>query len=569
MTKAKRIGDIRAPQLVGMFGPGSIVNLEKLSVMPSGTARWSVAATIQSPTFATQIAARNLIDVSKMSENGVTASLFPRTFVCRTCGTIQRKNGVTQRDLRQGFRCYRDTGPLYPSRWIIYCPKGHIDDFDYAYFVHGKSGCSERVYLTTGASIAETSVRCDCGARRAMLDAYGTKASPLRCSGYSLWLGQPGDCDARPKISMRSASDVYFGAVRSAISIEPESEPLVADVFEKLRGLNATVLQNQQSAKSALKLFSRFEDADDRDLERAINEFFLAREQPTAYRDRRRQEYDSLARDCGSPTEDLYVEALDPADISQHGFNGLFAVRKLREVRALIGFRRGGMPSDPGFDKTETGEAPSPVGQEGVFPAYENRGEGIFLTLDPKWITAWLKRPAVIARVAAFELAERRWRKSSGQTGAERARGIYVLAHTFAHILIRQLSLVSGYSQSSLRERIYASPDDENPWAGILVYTSSSDADGSLGGLVAIATDGRIADVLDQALDTLKICSSDPVCAIQQPRGFRKLNGAACHGCVVLPETCCERNNHFLDRTFAVPNTVSDDTDELCFSKPH
>ena len=100
---------------------------------------------------------------------------------------------------------------------------------------------------------------------------------------------------------------------------------------------------------------------------------------------------------------------------------------------------------------------------------------------------------------------------------------------------------------------------------GFLIYTSSSDADGSLGGLVAQATDGKLAGMIRSGLDDLAVCSSDPMCVLQSPTGFRKLNGAACHSCLILPETCCERNNRFLDRIMVVPGTLSENSRELCF----
>lgn len=54
-----------------------------------------------------------------------------------------------------------------------------------------------------------------------------------------------------------------------------------------------------------------------------------------------------------------------------------------------------------------------------------------------------------------------------------------ILVHSLAHALIRQLSLSCGYGSASLRERLYV---DTNEWemAGLLVFTSSPDADGTL-----------------------------------------------------------------------------------------
>lgn len=568
MIPSKTLGTIRAPQLVGMYGPGSIVNLEKLSVMPSGVGAWDPwSPEISAPTFAQEIRAQKLIDTASLTRAGVPVSLFPRTYVCRKCGTVQQRRDIGENDLQFGFLCEIDRGPLYPSRWVVFCQEGHIDDFDYRRFVHSGRTCDRRrVVLETGASLAETFVVCECGAKKPMSEAYRMKGTEARCGGYEPWTSDRRECSAQPKLSMRSASDVYFGAVRSAITIEPESNPSVASAFGLLGSAASSVKTDRSRAREWLKSTSAFEAATDEELDFVLDAFFKAQESPHEYRDRRYQEFQSLTRDIGSPREDLYVESVSPGALTDYGISGLCAVRKLREVRALVGFKRGGMPADPAFDEEASGsDTIASLGRPGIFPAYENRGEGIFVTLDSVRLKEWLARPEVRMRVHAFKSAELKWRTTTA-AGAGRDRGLFVLAHTFAHLLIRQVSLVCGYSQSSLRERIYASPDDEKtPWAGVLVYTASSDADGSLGGLVAQANEPDLQAIVSAAFDSLQLCSSDPICALQVPVGFRKMNAAACHGCVVLPETCCERNNAFLDRTFVVPHTVHDHSDRLCY----
>ena len=548
MGKVKSIGTIRAPQIVGMYGPGAIINLEKISVMPTGVNAWNPATpTIASPTFMREIGADRLINCSSLSSVGIPATLFPRTFVCSLCGTIQEKTTITESDLKFGFSCYADKGPLYPSRWIVYCEDGHIEDFNYRSFLkHQSVNCLGRLCLTTGASLSETYVECECGGRASMQEAYRRKDSRLKCSGKELWTSQSSDCDATVKVSMRSASDVYFGAVRSAITIEPESDPLVARAFEVVAAMKVAAQNERDKVKMALEMSRYFETVAEEDVDRVLDLIFKAKLQPAEYRNRRYQEYGALARSSGSPKDDLYVEAIRSDDLEQFGINGLYAVRKLREVRALVGFMRGGMPPDPAFD--EISNAPqrlASLGREGVFPAYENRGEGVFITLDPGRLKDWIARTEVARRVDAFANAEEKWRASSMTGVVAKKRGFYILAHSLAHLLIRQISLVSGYSQSSLRERVYASQDDDaTPWAGVLIYTASSDADGSLGGLVAQATDRHLGEILEDAFLALHVCSSDPICALQVPVGFRKMNAAACHGCLVLPETCCERNNY-------------------------
>jgi hypothetical protein len=130
-----------------------------------------------------------------------------------------------------------------------------------------------------------------------------------------------------------------------------------------------------------------------------------------------------------------------------------------------------------------------------------------------------------------------------------------VLLHTLSHLLIQSLSMRCGYPASSIRERIYA--DFEGARFGILLYTGSPDADGTLGGLVEEGR--RIEDHLAQALRMGALCSNDPICAQHAPGESmegRWLVGAACHGCALVAETSCEMRNDYLDRALVVP-TVS------------
>jgi hypothetical protein len=89
---------------------------------------------------------------------------------------------------------------------------------------------------------------------------------------------------------------------------------------------------------------------------------------------------------------------------------------------------------------------------------------------------------------------------------------------------------------------------------GILIYTATAGAQGTLGGLVGTAP--RFARILRSALERATICSNDPVCADHEPddrSGDRATHGAACHGCLLIAETSCEMRNLFLDRNLLVP----------------
>lgn len=129
----------------------------------------------------------------------------------------------------------------------------------------------------------------------------------------------------------------------------------------------------------------------------------------------------------------------------------------------------------------------------------------------------------------------------------------YLVLHTLSHLLTRTIALECGYSSASLSERIYAGTGDD-PRSGILVYTAVPDAEGTLGGLVSLGEQRELTRLLRRALQDARRCSSDPLCAERLPAAPADfLHGAACHVCLFVSETTCERGNKFLDRRFVVP----------------
>ena len=134
------------------------------------------------------------------------------------------------------------------------------------------------------------------------------------------------------------------------------------------------------------------------------------------------------------------------------------------------------------------------------------------------------------------------WRQKRGLQALKEQRPRLLLLHTLAHLLIRQMSLDCGYSSASLRERVYS----DSEMAGLLIYTSAPDSDGSLGGLVRQARlsrnpDGTIRDsfaqLLTDVVELARICSSDPLCREHNPKRTERLNGAVCHACAMVSET--------------------------------
>ncbi len=160
-------------------------------------------------------------------------------------------------------------------------------------------------------------------------------------------------------------------------------------------------------------------------------------------------------------------------------------VHRLREVIAQVGFTRfeAAVPDVNG--ELELGVQRAALSlNESWLPAVENRGEGVFIGIKQASVDAWKERPDVKRRAEQLARGFDAWKKSHHGGSSASFVGIpYVMLHTLSHLLITAVSLDCGYAASSIRERIYAVPSGY----GILLYTSSPDAEGTLGGLVEAA----------------------------------------------------------------------------------
>ena len=123
------------------------------------------------------------------------------------------------------------------------------------------------------------------------------------------------------------------------------------------------------------------------------------------------------------------------------------------------------------------------LGGENWLPAIQVHGEGIFFEFNKEAVDEWAQQPAVQARLRNLQDSYRNSKFGANAVGDLRPE--FVLIHTFAHLIINQLSFECGYGSSSIRERIYCEKiDNEYGMYGVLIYTASGDSEGSLGGLV-------------------------------------------------------------------------------------
>jgi hypothetical protein len=382
-----------------------------------------------------------------------------------------------------------------------------------------------------------------------MADAFNSIAlKEMKCQGNRPWLGwgyRERECGKPPKTVQRGASNVWFPVVRSAISIPPYSEFLAKVVMSKASQLSQ--LQALEPA-SAWVLEGVVQEFDGRfsvdELRAEIRRQFHGSEETELSEDQlREQEFLALMNGRkDSPDTDFVAEKVAVPTAHQHWIKAARKITRLREVRALYGFSRLQPRSE---DKPDAKLSPlSPDdNRQNWLPAIETLGEGLFVALDRSHVEAWAKTDFAASRENTLWINAKRAAKQRGLDPVP-VSIVETLIHTLSHIIIDQLSLDAGYPASSIRERLYVGQDQ----VGVLLYTASSDSAGSLGGIAAQASPKRLGPALDEGLFRTSWCSADPVCIESRGSGTDARNLAACHCCVLVPETSCELFNSNLDR---------------------
>lgn len=187
-------------------------------------------------------------------------------------------------------------------------------------------------------------------------------------------------------------------------------------------------------------------------------------------------------------------------------------------------------------------------------PTVEVKGEGVFIKFKDNILSKWENNENVAERIAKIN---RNYKNNFARFNNINENDIeitsisarYVLLHTISHVLINEIAQECGYNTASLSEIIYCNQISDKLMNGILIYTSSADAEGTLGGLSNLGKPGKLDKIFKKAINKSRWCSSDPLCiSVDSGQGFLGVNLSACHSCCMLPETSCENINKFLDR---------------------
>ena len=606
------VGEIRPSQLLQTFGVGALLDLPHLSVMVMGLDQWNAndctpigeerllvavqrklgtqVALLRQPPLSVE--APTLGQFDSGPQIGVPVASFPRWMLCPLCRQLipatstllQLKHEYMRQDkaryMHVNCATAKGTPPtVVPARFLVACEHGHLDDFPWRYFVHRGADdgqCTGILRLVESGVSGEASdifVRCDTCAYnstpRPMSDAFGEagKQNLPACRGRHPHLRDfdSDQCSKQLKTISLGASNSWFGVTLSALSL-PEAtsqlDRLMEEQWAHLQNVNDLNGVALLRSVGMLRPFSAYADS-------AIWVAIEARKQgrnAPQPRTLKAPEWQMLSNPGQVPqTRHFRSTTVAAPDGYRQHIRKVVLIERLREVRALLGFTR--ITSFGDIEDQENPEessyAPLSRQKPAWIPATEVHGEGIFLQFDEQAMQAWSERPAVAQHNQLFYAAHRRWRQQRHLDPLQGYPSLrYVLLHTFAHALMRQLSLACGYAMASIRERIYALEPtaDDGPMAGILLYTAAADSEGTLGGLVNLGQPKELAYHITQALETMHLCASDPLCAEHMPEAdLGILHGSACHACMFMPETSCERGNRYLDRSLLVPTLERND----------
>lgn len=588
------IRHVRQSQTITPFGVGSIIDINGESFVLAATDEWPKTVAVESKRLSLALDAdfrsAPAVDGDRFHSGGpgLPFARFPAWLFCKHCRRMTQRRRQDEQ-VEATPTCKYCKTRLVPMRIVQVCEQGHLDDVNWAYFAHsspGSRGCDSRDLRfevdqgagTTG--LESLVVTCaTCGGRRNLGHItepdFLSKQLKNQCRGKNPWEPGFGDgCDAPPRAVQRGASNVYYPSVWSSIEVPSDdlkigrsggSAPISASPYFAA-ACEAVRSGNEQMASMLIPLIASSTSAGELFVRSVINAALAGGTTATAPVIDRASlvsgEWVAFDVPDGMQTDEFISRPeplVDPdasaAEVAlDHVIDRVVLVERLREVRAFEGFHRVS-PDDLDTMIRSDGRRRGKPAKFGKLwhPAIEVFGEGIFLSLDEEQVRRWESDPGVRRRVEVLAslLEPPKMAPRFEHLVGARLLPRFVLVHTLAHLLIRRLAFESGYGATALRDRIYAQ-NGPIGMCGLLVYTSSGDTEGTMGGLVRRGRRADLARTLMETLADAAWCSSDPLCGEQWHSGSEGLSHAACHACSLVPETSCECGNHLLDRVLLI-----------------
>ncbi len=608
--------EVRQSHVINQAAVGSLVHIGGHALVPCDTRYWEDdGENVDMPRLSRALGGRSFRKAPVREQRGpvmvggrIPVVRFPGWMYCPQCRKMYgypRSDGRAEEPILCAEElCRKAESALAPIPWVMICRNGHMDDLPWPYLVHRDTRnqtqrtCQNRTQMFFRPADAKNHrARVECKACGARLGLQGLPARTflggVKCRGKQPWIRDEDECDARADSGSLVAVGLgdhyaHYPVVISALDIPPESrlDPrddigrrlrdhtdwrLLQEIHSNHGAESPVVIQRVSSiARSIgippdsvwmqLKPLRKTEDEPTDDESPLAQSHLLRADEYRAFL-KQVTDYREYERFITVSKTDAWRGCLQNGatqpNVKQIGSRiaKLVAAPRLREVRAFQGFTR----VEP-LGKADVKMVPADLeGKSTWLPVAEFFGEGIFFVLDATKLDRWHERPDVLSRT---ELVCKRYEASilAQRLGlSEQAIPQFIVIHTLAHLMIREMAFECGYPAASLRERLYVTEGD-GAMTGALIYLAAGEAGGSLGGLAELAEPGRFLRLLLRSVEAAQWCALDPVCGEHEGRGEPPLNRAACHACCLLPETSCECGNLLLDRTLIASATGAEMT---------
>ncbi len=411
---------VRASQAVLQYGVGAMVDFPDQTLVTAGPEYWSGTEQIFDDRFA------KALDVDYFAlPTDIAYARFPEWYFCPKCRTFQplskwiedykkkgKKNDVeNDENMVNHLKCPKCRQDLVVARIVTICDDGHLNDFPWVKWVHARSKkpiCpNPSLKFKTGASGSEglegLSIECSCQAHATLKDAFNKDifekldqeegSFGFRCDGCHPFKHTKETCIKYPRTVQRGASSVYFPVTRSSLVIPPYADKL----YTKIENSNEyekciARIDDEDSPEEKIKLINKrlpkWADtialeigALKSDVEKILSAKWLDESSEIIDADGVRyrfDEYMALTGEISTPKKalgDFSREAMPIDEYDLLHIKSIALIDKVRVVNALIGFSR----LNPVLDRNDPGFVSVKRPEIRWYPAYQVRGEGIFI----------------------------------------------------------------------------------------------------------------------------------------------------------------------------------------------
>ncbi|WP_080872544.1 DUF1998 domain-containing protein [Oceanobacillus timonensis] len=608
--------NVRRSQLLTPFGIGALMDVNNQSVMIADSEHWLTEKCnkVHDIRLETEMGAAGFIEPPVKDEQDIVGKRFPKWYFSPYDRVLKKFDEWREMVLEQGVSSRIvafDNTPydprnkrteLVPVRIICACKNGHAQDFPWLEWPHEGMSYNEyknhEIKLESTAqsgSISDLMVTCKtCSKKypkkitRNLSGVFDEKNFQkkienigIECQGHYEWKKSERGrkCNESLKVLLRNANNFHFPNISSSVNIPFKENKLIEMIqscpeyssledelnsVSKVDGIEK--LSNNTKVKMLIEWIAEKIEKEFNEVKSEISLKFFKFETSEVtgdIMDYRRPEFDVLTgqKEYDEKSERFNIQILPSSEFVQSPYNKLInsitLVHQLEVVSALRSYSRiettdSELMKEKILDGEETIDEAVEVSlkrKDGYYVGMRSLGEGIFFSLNPKLVKDWKER---IKNTSVYNRIIRKEEKVRFSDELSYINCDYYLIHTLSHLLIKELSFSSGYSSSALKERIYFSDAKDEEMYGILIYTSSADSEGTLGGLVKQGVPEKFFEILDSCLEKAQWCSFDPVCIESDSQGRDSLNAAACHACSLISETSCEKMNVFLDRSMLI-----------------